>query len=97
MTEETISKTKIHQGDSENLSKYKQVHEEPQDMPENISEDSLIDILPVIRSRTSSTETIVPETQETNESFLFQTPCHYRRTRRKKTLKMKTMASYIYI
>ena len=48
-----------------------------EDIPENIPEDSLVDILAAIHSRTSSTETtIVPETQQTNESFLLQTPSH---------------------
>ena len=65
--------------------------EEYEDIPENIPEDSLVDILAAVHSRTSSTETIiVPETQQTNVSFLLQTPSHYRRAQRKKTLKMKT-------
>ena len=51
--------------------------EEHEDIPENIPEDSLVDILAAVHSRTSSTETIiVPETQQTNESFLLQTPSH---------------------
>ena len=56
-----------------------QGNEEHQDIPENIPEDSLVDILAAIHSRTSSAETkIVPETQQTNESFSFflQTPSH---------------------
>ena len=41
--------------------------EEHKDIPENIPEDSLVDILAAVHSRTSSTETIiVPETQQTN-------------------------------
>ena len=44
---------------------------------ENIPEDSLVDILDAIHSRTSGTETIiVPETQQTNESILLQTPSY---------------------
>ena len=50
-----------------------QGNEEHQDILENISEDSLVDILAAIHSRTSTTETVVPETQQTNESFLLQT------------------------
>ena len=51
--------------------------EEHEDIPENIPEDSLVDILAAVHSRTSSAETIiVPETQQTNESFLLQTPSH---------------------
>ena len=62
LTEETISETKIHK----NIK-----------TPENIPEDSLVDILAAIHSRTSSTETIVvPETQQTSESFLLQTLPH---------------------
>ena len=54
-----------------------QGNEEHEDIPENIPEDSLVDILAAIHCRTSSTETIiVPETQQTNESFLLQTPPH---------------------
>ena len=54
-----------------------QGNEEHEDIPENIPEDTLVDILAAIDSRTSSTETIiVPETQQTNESFLLQTPFH---------------------
>ena len=44
--------------------------EEHEDILENIPEDSLVDILAAIHSRTSSTETtIVPETQQTNEQM----------------------------
>ena len=51
-----------------------QGNEEHEDIPENIPEDSLVDILPATHSRTSSTDTIIaPETQQTNESFLLQT------------------------
>ena len=54
-----------------------QGNEEHEDIPENIPEDTLVDILAAVDSRTSSTETIiVPETQQTNESFLLQTPFH---------------------
>ena len=54
-----------------------QGNEEHEDIPENIPEDSLVDILAAIHSRTSSTETvIVSETQQTHESFLLQTPSH---------------------
>ena len=43
----------------------------------HIPEDSLVDILAAIQSRTPGTETIiVPETQQTNEYFLLQTPSH---------------------
>ena len=52
-----------------------QGNEEHEDIPENIPEESLVDILAAIRGRTSGVETIiVPETQQTNESFLLQTP-----------------------
>ena len=58
-----------------------QGNEEHQDIPENIPEDSLIDILAAVRSRTSSTETIiVHEAQQTNQ----------RQVQRKKIQKMKT-------
>ena len=54
-----------------------QGNEEHEDIPENIPEDSLVDTLAAVHSRTSSTETIiVPETQQTNECFLLQTPSH---------------------
>ena len=54
-----------------------QGNEEHEDIPENIPEDSLVDILAAVHSRTSSTETIiVPETQQTNESFLLQALSH---------------------
>ena len=54
-----------------------QGNEEHEEIPENIPEDSLVVILAAIHSRTSSTETIiVPETQQTYESFLLQTPSH---------------------
>ena len=61
---------KICQGNSEsNLSKILENEEHP-DTPENIPEDSLVDILAAIHSRTSSTETvIVLNTQQTNEPF----------------------------
>ena len=48
-----------------------QGNEEHEGITENIPEDSLVDILAAINSRTSSTETIiVPETQQTNEFFI---------------------------
>ena len=54
-----------------------QGNEEHEDTPENIPEDSLVDILAAIHSRTSSKETItVPETHQTNESLLLQIPSH---------------------
>ena len=54
-----------------------QGNEEHEDIPENIPEDSLVDILAAVHSRTSSSETIiVPETQQTNEYFLLPTPSH---------------------
>ena len=44
-----------------------QGNEEHENIPENIPEDSLVDILAADHSRTSSTEAIiVPETQQTN-------------------------------
>ena len=53
-----------------------QGNEERQDIPKNIPEDSLVDILAVIHSRTSSAETLIVETQQTNESSLLQTLSH---------------------
>ena len=54
-----------------------QGNEEYEDIPKNIPEDSLVDILATIHSRTSSTETIIIlETQQTSESFLLQTSSH---------------------
>ena len=54
-----------------------QGNEEHQDIPKNMTEDSLVDILAAIQSRTFSTESIiVPETQQKNKSFLLQTPSH---------------------
>ena len=54
-----------------------QGNKEQKDIPENIPEDSLVDILAAIHSKTSSTEAIiVPDTQQTNESLLLQTPSH---------------------
>ena len=54
-----------------------QGNEEHEDIPENITEESLADNFAAIHSGTSSTETIlVVETYQTNESFLLQTPSH---------------------
>ena len=53
-----------------------QGNEERQDIPKNIPEDSLVDILAVIHSRTSSAETLIVETQQTNEFSLLQTLSH---------------------
>ena len=53
-----------------------QGNEERQDIPKNIPEDSLVDILAVIHSRTSSAETLIVETQQTNESSLLKTLSH---------------------